>query len=136
VHTIGGVIAPGQVLMDIVPRDDRMTIDARIHPNDIDSVHAGQDVQVVLLAYPQRQMPVILGTLASVSADSLVDESGDSYFLGKVEVAPETLSSIDAGVSLLAGMEVELRIMTEERTFLDYVLEPIVRSFRRSFVET
>ena len=136
VYTLGGVVAPGQVLMDIVPKDDQMIIDARIQPNDIDSVHSGQDVQVVLLAYPQRQMPFIRGTLVSVSADSLVDEEGESYFLGKVQVEPDTLKSIDPSISLMAGMEVELLIMTEERTFLNYLLDPIIRSVRRSFVET
>lgn len=136
VHTAGGVVTPGQVMMDIVPQNDQLIIDARIIPNDIDSVHPGQSVKVVLLAYPQRQMPVIHGKLISVSADAIVDQQDESYYLGKVEVDPDALKRLGSDIALVPGMEVELFITTVERTFFDYLLDPLFRSARRSFVES
>lgn len=136
VHTIGGVVAPGGTVMEIVPQNDQLTIDAHIDPNDIDSVYAGQDVRVSLSAVPQREMPVIMGKLLSVSADTLTDSNGNTYYLGKVEVSSNAVKTANPNLTFVPGMEVELFIMTKERTFLDYLLDPLLRSMNRSFVET
>lgn len=135
VHTIGGVVAPGGTVMELVPENDILTIDARIDPNDIENVHAGQKVKVTLSAIPQREMPIIHGTLLNVSADVLTDSQGNKYYLGKVEVKDEEIKAAKPDLSLVPGMEVELFIVTKERTFVDYLLDPIMRSLNRSFVE-
>lgn len=136
VHTVGGVVAAGQVLMKVVPENDKLTINAYVSPNDIDTVHAGQDVRVVLTAYPQRDTPSIAGTMTSLSADSITDSEGNTFYLGKVEVSADSVAALGKDVRLVPGMEVELFIMSKTRTFLDYLLDPIIRSMRRSFVET
>lgn len=135
VHTIGGVVAPGSTIMEIVPENDELTIDAHIDPNDIDSVHPGQAVRVQFTAFPQREMPIIKGSLVNVSADTIVEGNADPYYLGKVQISAENLKVIQPPVTMVPGMEAELFIMTRERTFIDYILDPLMRSVRRSFVE-
>lgn len=135
VHTIGGVVAPGGTVMELVPQNDVLTIDAHIDPNDIENVHAGQKVKVTLSAIPQREMPIIHGTLLNISADVLTDSEGNRYYLGKVEVKDEEIKAARSDLTLVPGMEVELFIVTKERTFVDYLLDPLMRSLNRSFVE-
>ena len=135
-HTVSGVIGSGEPILDIVPRDDDMLIDARVSPVDIDVVHQGLTAQVVLSAYKQRNLPRIDGTVRTVSADSLVDEmTGQPYFLARVEVPQESLEGLDEDIRLAPGMPAEVMIMTGERTALNYILEPFVDTLRRSLRE-
>lgn len=135
-HTVGGVIGPGEPILDIVPRDEDMLIDARVSPVDIDVVHRGLQAQVVLSAYKQRNLPRIQGTVRSVSADSLVDEqTGQPYFLARIEVPQEELDGLAEDIQLSPGMPAEVMIMTGERTALQYLYEPVSDTFRRSFRE-
>ena len=135
-HTVGGVIGPGEPILDIVPRDEDMLIDARVSPVDIDVVHEGLEAQVVLSAYKQRNLPRIDGTVRTVSADSLVDEmTGQPYFLARVEVPQESLEGLDEDIRLAPGMPAEVMIMTGERTALNYIIEPFVDTLRRSLRE-
>jgi len=122
--------------MELVPEKDVLAIDAHINPNDIENVHAGQSVKVTLTAIPQREMPIIHGTLLNVSADALTDSQGNRYYLGRVEVKDDELKAARPDLNMVPGMDVELFIMTKERTFLDYLLDPLMRSLNRSFVET
>lgn len=135
-HTVGGVIGPGSPILDIVPRDEELLIDARVSPIDIDVVHEGLGAQVVLSAYKQRNMPRIHGLVRTVSADSLTDEAtGQPYFLARVEVPPEELEPLDDDIRLAPGMPAEVMIMTGERTALEYIIQPVLDTFRRSFRE-
>ena len=85
VHTVGGVITPGASVMDIVPVDERLIIEAQVDPADIDSVHPGLTAQVVLTAFNRRNVPPIEGTVVFVSADRLTDpRSGLPYFLARI----------------------------------------------------
>jgi HlyD family type I secretion membrane fusion protein len=136
IHTIGGVVSPGATIMTVVPGNDDMIIDAQINPNDMDTIHPGLPVEVVLLAYPQRRTPIIMGTLTTISADTVTDDAGDTYFTGQVTVDPKELAAVTEDIKFSAGMQVQLKIVTEERTFLDYLIEPIIRSMNRSFVES
>jgi HlyD family type I secretion membrane fusion protein len=138
VHTLGGVVAPGGKLMDLVPSHDQMIIDAQLDTHDIDVVQPGQKAQIYLTAYPTRHLPSISGVVISVSGDALVadDESGESYYLTKVSVAAEEVHRLGKDISLVPGMPVEVLIMTQERTLVDYLIDPIIRSMRRSFRES
>lgn len=132
----GGVIGPGEPILDIVPAGAGVVIDARVKPVDIDTVEAGMTARVVLTAYRQRSMPQILGHLRSVSADRLVDEAtGEPYFLARVEVAPDQLRAIGDGIQMLPGMPADVMILTGERTMIDYLLQPLLESLNRSFRE-
>lgn len=134
--TRGGVIQRGEPILDIVPANEDLLIDARVVPNDIDVVHPGLPAQVHLSAYAQRSMPRIEGKVRSVSADSLRDEkTGMSYYLARVEVDREELASLGVDVQLVPGMPAEVLIVTGERTLLGYLFQPFRDMFRRSLRE-
>lgn len=134
--TAGGVVGPGEPILDIVPIRDELLVDARVSPLDIDVVRAGLEARVHLLAYRQRSLPQIGGIVRQVSADSIVDQAtGQRYFLARVEVDPAGLATLPEGVPLSAGMPAEVLIKTGERTLLNYLVEPLLDSVRRSFRE-
>ncbi len=136
-HTTGGVVGPGQPILDIVPKDAQLLIDARVNPVDIDVVAAGQEARVRFTALSIRRVPQIIGVVRLVSADSLLDEvTGESYYLARVEVSPEELAKLGEGVKISAGMTANVLIVTGERTLLEYLADPILESVRRSFRES
>lgn len=133
--TVTGVVSPGEPILEIVPKDTRLIIDARVSPGDIERVAPGLEARVMLTAYKQRNLPVIHGTLRSVSADRLVeDRTGQPYFLAKVEVKDEDLARLE-DIRLLPGMPADVMILNAERTVVDYLLAPLLRSASRSFRE-
>ena len=136
IHTVGGVIRPGEDLLDIVPADDRLIVEARVDPNDIDIVYPGLAARVRLSAFNQRNVAPIEGILTFVSADRLTDErTGLSYYAARIElVDPDLASKLDGG-ELYPGMPAEVMIVTGGRTMLDYLLKPINRSLERAFRE-
>jgi len=134
IHTPGGVIGPGEALMDLVPSGAAMIIESQVDPNDIDVVHAGLPAQVRLTAFNQRNLSPINGKVLTVSADRLTDErSGVPYFLARVVLVDDL--SQDLAVSLYPGMQAEVMIVTGERTVLDYIFRPLARSLGRAFRE-
>ena len=137
VTTETGVVMPGAPLLDLVPRDEKLVVDARVRPIDVDVVHPGLQATVVLSAYAQRNLPQVHGTLRSISADALTDErTGQQYFLAKVEIDQDDLSALGDRLELIPGMPAEVFILTGERTALDYLVRPFVESVTRSFRET
>lgn len=140
VFTPGGVVAPGQKLMDVVPERTPLRIQARISPEDADDLNVGQRTLVKFSGLHERNLPNLEGKLTRLSADSFVDEkSGMSYFTGEVTVPREQLSLIQdvrgADFALRAGMPVQVLIPLRKRTALDYALEPLIGSFWSSFRE-
>ena len=135
VHTTGGVIAPGEQLLDIVPSDEPLVIEARIDPNDIDIVHPGLPAQVRLSAFSQRTMVPLDGRVVWVSADSMTDErTGQSYYLARVVLTGDPGKVLE-GASLYPGMAAEVMIVTGARTAFEYLVRPIAMSLNRAFRE-
>ncbi|MDC0400178.1 HlyD family type I secretion periplasmic adaptor subunit [Alphaproteobacteria bacterium] len=135
IHTIGGVIGTGEVLMEIVPKDEQVLVDVKVKPTDIDSVEVDQTAEVRLTALNMRTTPAIYGKVLSISGDALNDtESRTSYFHVRVELPPGELNKIE-GVRLSAGMPAEVLIQTGERTALDYLLRPLTDAFKRGLNE-
>lgn len=133
----GGVLSGGEPILDIVPSEALLIVDARLRPVDIDVVHPGMPAKVVLSAFTQRNLPQITGTLRSVSADRFVDErTGEPYYLAKVEIDPDQLTQTTQELELVAGMPADVFIITGERTALDYLIRPFVLSFMKSFKES
>ncbi|HIC79351.1 MAG TPA: HlyD family type I secretion periplasmic adaptor subunit [Kiloniellaceae bacterium] len=134
--TTGGVIGPGEAVLDIVPAEDKLVIDARVSPDDIDDVRIGLESYVVFPSYPQRHILRIDGAVTHVSADALEDErSGDPYYLAKVEVFREKLETVAPQIRLTPGLPAEVFITTEERTVLEYLLQPLRQTLERSLRE-
>lgn len=134
VHTIGGVVNPGQTLMSLVPSNDRMIVEARVSPQDIDIVHAGLIAQVRLTAFKSRYLRPVEGKVMTVSADR-VDEpsSGQSYFIARVEIPQSELTALGPEIKLSSGMPADVLIVTGTRTMLSYVMRPIRDSFGHAF---
>lgn len=135
-HTSGGIIGPGAAILDIVPENEELIIEARVSPMDIDVVYENLDAQIHLSAYAQRNLPMITGRVRHVSADRFLDEiTGQPYFKATVEVPAEEIARIGDGVTLTAGMPAEVMIVTGEQTLLGYLLQPAISTLRRSFRE-
>jgi HlyD family type I secretion membrane fusion protein len=136
VHTPGGVIAPGATLMEIVPDNRDLVVDAKVHVEDIEELHTDMIADIRLSAYQQRSQHMLQGTVTYVSADRLIDEASRlPYYAVEIRVDPESLKEAD-NVKLLAGMPAEVYIRTSERTLFDYLLAPITQSMRRGMRET
>lgn len=135
VHTVGGVVAPGSTLMDIVPSGEKLVIEAQVNPQDIDNVHEGLKANVRLTAYKQRRIRPVEGTVITVSADRFDEErTGRAYYLARVEIPASELEQLK-GVELTPGMPADVLIVTGKRTMLAYLLDPIRYSFGRAFRE-
>ena len=139
VHTLGAVIKPGAKLLDIVPQGERLIVEAKVSPIDIDRVRAGQTAEVRFSAFKMRDTPRIDGKVLALSADRLIDESDPQkspYYLARVEITPEGLKDLARQkLDLLAGMPAEVLINTGERTLFDYLVDPIKHSMARAFIE-
>ena len=135
VFTPGGVIKGGEPIMDIVPQEDLLVIDAQVKPTDIDAVRPGQRADIALVSYRRRVVPQIAGTVVNVSADLLTDQrTGEGYYVARIRVDAAELERL-AGVQLYPGMPVDAFILTGRRTALDYLLSPITDGLRRTFRE-
>lgn len=135
-HTPGGVIAPGADILDIVPSDDTLIIETRVSPTDIDEVHIGMAAEVQLSAYSRRSVPPVHGRLIGLSADRLTDpQTGMPYYLGQVEVDPGQIEDLE-DVELIPGMPAEVMLRTGQRTPLEYLIDPMIRSMNRAFRES
>ncbi|MEO1144078.1 MAG: HlyD family type I secretion periplasmic adaptor subunit [Cyanobacteria bacterium J06638_22] len=134
--TPGGVIPPGEQILDIVPQEDNLVIRVRIDPMDIDVVHEGMIAEVQLTAFSQRTTPSLEGELIQVSADRIDDLQGQtSYYEGMVAIEPDAINELE-DIELYPGMPAEVMIKLGERTFLDYLLAPLTSSFNHAFRES
>jgi HlyD family secretion protein len=131
--TIGSAVPPQQTIMEIVPDTDALTVEAKISPNDIDQVHAGQQTELRFTAFNVRTTPQIKGVLRRASAERQTDErTGSSYYTVLIDIAPGEIKKL-GGLQLVPGMPVEAYIQTGRRSMLSYLLKPIADQFKRSF---
>jgi HlyD family secretion protein len=135
VHGVGQVIRPGEALMEVVPDEEKLVIHANFAPNDIDRIHRASKIEVRFPAFHARTTPVIVGELASVSADRLTDETTHQpYYLGLVSVnkldIPEDLRG-----RLRAGMPAEVIAPLADRSVLSYLISPLREAWHKSLRE-
>ncbi|HLM14914.1 MAG TPA: HlyD family type I secretion periplasmic adaptor subunit [Reyranella sp.] len=134
--TLGGVVQRGEPILSIVPEGDELIVEARLTPVDVKAVHAGLEARLNLSAWSSRLVPKIPGIVRTVSADRLIDEATrQPYYLARVAVDRPTLQRLAPGVDLIPGMPVEVLVVTERRTMLDYLLRPFDDALWRSFRE-
>jgi HlyD family secretion protein len=135
IHTLDGVTAAGAPLMDLVPRQDRLIVTARVRPEDIDVVHTGSSADVHLLPYNQRRVPLLKGVVTHVSADRLLDKRTDQpYYAAKIRVQDQRIDVLD-GVKIIPGMPAQVFINTGHSTVALYALRPLLDSFNSAFRE-
>lgn len=137
IHTQGGVISPGQPLLDIVPEQRNLIVKAALPPEAIDYVHAGMEAEVTFTAFGNRFSERVMGTILDVSADAKENREnpGLRYYELAVSVTPEELRKLGEDVEMYPGMPVSVKVVTGERTALNYFLRPISRTFDRAFAE-
>ena len=144
-HTPGGVVGPGAPILELLPTNDELVIEARVNPTEITHVKEGQDALVRLSALNQRLTPMIAGKVVYVSADIVPDLTAhkqgepemprrDSFVVHVRLDAPDLDSKID-NFSPTPGMPADIFIQTGQRTFFNYLTRPLLDSFARAFRE-
>jgi len=134
VSTKGAVLAAGTRIMDVIPRDEKMIVEAQLAPHLIERIKAGVPAKLMFTALNPRTTPVVDGKLMSISADLLATPQGMPYYLARIEVPPQSLKILGA-VELHAGMPVDVVLVTGERTLLNYLLKPIQDRMARGLTE-
>jgi HlyD family secretion protein len=135
VYTVGGVIAQGETIMQIVPEADHLAIDAKISPQDIDQVHMNDKARLRLTAFNQRTTPEVSGTVEQVSADIITEKTtGKSFYTTRIRIDEASLASV-GDLKLIPGMPVEVFIQTGERDVLSYLVKPLKDQLARAFRE-
>lgn len=124
-HTVGASVRPGEVLMEILPTDEPLWVDVRVPVDRVDSVRAGQPVELMFTAFNSSRTPRLDGEMARVSADRLRDEdSGEPYYSARVRVPPEAVAGLH-GAEIRPGMPVQVFARTGERSLLNYLFKPL-----------
>ena len=139
VHTVGGVISNGEVIMQIVPRADELVVEAKVAPSDIDQVTAGERAMVRIMAGNQRITPEIAGIVTRVSADLTREQQNtgqpaQAYYVVRISLPEQEVARLK-DMRLLPGMPAEVFIQTHERSPLQYLLKPLQDQIARTFRE-
>ncbi|MGE0385608.1 MAG: HlyD family type I secretion periplasmic adaptor subunit [Gammaproteobacteria bacterium] len=129
VTTVGGVIGPGQDIMEIVPLEDRLLVEARIRPKDVAFLHPGQPATVKITAYDFAIYGGLKGRLEQISADTISDEKDPSQTYYRILVRTETshLEGRDGPLPIIPGMTASVEVLTGHKTVLDYILKPVLK---------
>lgn len=137
VHTIGGVISPGHPIMEIVPKNSELIIEAKLLPNDIEDVKVGQTADLHFVALDPKKTPVLEGKVIYISPDTQIDEASRiPFYLVRVKITEETLEKIrKINKEITPGMPVQVVIKTGSRTFLSYLLKPFIDRLAISFLK-
>lgn len=136
VHAHGQVVRPGQTILEMVPVDDQLVVEAKVRPVDIDNLAVGLEADILFTAFPQRTTPRLLGSVVYVSADRFEDErSGEAYYLARVSVSEAEAARLGER-KLHPGMPADVMIKTGARTALDYLVQPLRDSIMRAWRES
>ena len=135
VNTIGGIIQPGMDLVEIVPFDDSLLVDARVSPSDIAFIHPEQHATVKFTAYDFSIHGSLSAKVVHISPDTIVDEEGVSYYQVRLQTEDNHLGNEDEPLPIIPGMTVQVDILTGKKTILDYILKPILKTKELAFRE-
>ena len=134
VHTVGGVVAPGEAMMLIVPQNDSLDVEAKIDPRMIDQVRIHQTAMLRFSAFDQRTTPEIDGEVTRISPDLVEDpKKNEEYYTVRIAIPEEHLKSLK--LELVPGMPVECFIRTDDRTVISYLVKPLRDQIEKAFRE-
>ncbi len=133
VNTVGGVVQPGKDLVEVVPLDDALLLEARVLPRDIAFLHPGQKALVKFTAYDFATYGGLEATLEHISADTVVDEKGNAFFLVRVRTLSSSIG--DQKFPIIPGMVAEVDILTGKKSVLAYLMKPILRAKAKALTE-
>lgn len=129
VNTVGGVVRPGMDIIEVVPTQDNLVVEAKIRPADIAFLYPGQRAIVKFSAYDFAIYGSLKGTLTHISADTIYDEaSRQNYYLVRIKTDKNYLGSEEKKLNIIVGMTADVDIITGKKTVLDYILKPILRA--------
>ena len=135
VHTVGGVVAPGETIMLVVPDQDSLKVEAKVAPQDIDQLHIGQPVTLRFSGLDQGTTPVISGTLTQISPDTTIDPKTEQhYYTVRISLEPKEIARLGS-VKIVPGMPVEVFVQTGDRSALSYLLKPLDDQISLAFKE-
>ncbi len=133
VHTVGGVIQAGEVVMLVVPDSDALIIEAKVQPTDVDQIHLGQKAVVRFSAFNRRTTPELNGEVIEIGADVTQDDKrNESYYSVRIQIPDSELARME-GLRPVAGMPVEAFIETSPRTVMSYLVKPMLEQVDRTF---
>jgi adhesin transport system membrane fusion protein len=135
IHTIGGVIRPGEDLVEIVPSDDNLYLEVKIKPSDIAFIHPGADAMVKVSAYDFAIHGGLKGKVISISPDTVTDDQGETYYTIHIKTEKSYLGSPQQPKRIITGMTVDADIVTGQKTVMQYILKPILKSKQYVFSE-
>ena len=128
VNTIGGVVQPGSDLLEIVPLEDNLLIEARIRPQDVAFLHPGQKAMVKFSAYDYTIYGGLKAKLEMIGADTITDEKGNSFYLIQVRTDKSSLGTAEHPLLIIPGMVATVDIITGKKSVLDYLLKPVLKA--------
>ncbi len=129
INTLGGVVRPGEDILEIVPTEDQLLIEAKVKPKDIAFLHPGLPAVVKVTAYDFTRYGGLKGTVEHISADTTQDKEGNSFYLVRIRTNRSSLTRNDGTpMPIIPGMLTSVDIITGKRTVLDYILNPILRA--------
>lgn len=135
VNTIGGVIRPGESIMEVVPLDDTLLVEAEVKPSDIAFLHPGQKAKVKITAYDFSIYGGLDGTVENISADTIEDEKGESHYLVKVRTKENAITYRGQQLPIIPGMTASVDILTGRKSVLDYLLKPLLKAKQNALRE-
>ena len=135
INTLGGVVKPGEPIMEIVPLDDTLLVEARVRPADVAFLHPGQKATVKVSAYDFSIYGGLDGVLEQISADTIEDKRGDFYYQVKVRTPKTAIVYRGEELPIMPGMMTTVDIMTGKKTVLDYLLKPILKARQNALRE-
>lgn len=135
IKTVGGVVRPGDPIMDIVPLEDKLVVEARVRPADIAFIYPGEKALVRITAYDFSIFGGLPGKVISISPDSFTTEKGESYYKVTVETDKTEIESRGKDYSIIPGMQANVDIMTGKKTVMTYLLKPFIKASQTAFTE-
>lgn len=135
VNTVGGIVKPGDPIVEIVPADDQLVVEALVQPKDIGFTKLGQTANVKITAFDYAIFGSMHGTVTGISADAVPNEKGEAYYQVRVETRTPVLEAIDKKLSIIPGMQAQVDIVTGKRTVLQYLTKPLVALKENAFRE-
>jgi adhesin transport system membrane fusion protein len=135
INTVGGVVKPGESIMEIVPLNDTLLVEARVRPQDVAFLHPGQKAMVKVSAYDFSIYGGLDGVLEQISADTIEDKRGEFYYLVKVRTPRTAIEHNGESLPIMPGMMTTVDILTGKKTVLDYLLKPILKAKQNALRE-
>ncbi len=135
VNTVGGVARPGDVLIELVPADDKLVVEAMVNPRDIGFVQVGQVARVKLTAYDYSIFGAMPGKVVQVGADAITNERGEAFYVVRIETDAKAVESLDKKLPVISGMQAQVDIVTGSKTVLSFLLKPLIAVRESAFRE-